>query len=430
MNTSGPIAPRIATADRVCYAVAGLVTVAWLLIFNQCRPDYLVDEAGHLGNIYHFLEGKPGWPEQMPMLPGYHFIVAGLWQLHLPLRLLTLARLVSTLCALIALAGFALAWRRFHAAPAGPATLLLALFPLLQPFTGLAYTDVPALAFVLLAWSSHLAGRGFSSALLLLAAAGIRQTSLVWAAFIVGWETLSAFPSGAGGGRAFAGRLWPRVRWALLPLALAGGAFLLAGRLTVGLGHGNPVTFNPAQIHFAGLLLLLLGLPLWLRGLRAAPAWLRDAARRHPGRTAAGVALALAAAALLGATYVNAHAWNRDLFWEGCSFTLLRNWPLVALERYPILRFASGLNVAALGVGLCVVLRRQPHGGAIALALLAGAAPAAISGLVEPRYFLPPLIFALFFVRLDARATVALGAWWAALSALHAPFIAAGRSLW
>jgi hypothetical protein len=421
---------RTATTDGVCYALAGGLTVAWFLIFNHGRPDYLVDEAGHLGNIYHFLEGKPGWPEQMPMLPGYHFIVAGLWQLHLPFKLLTLARLVSTVCALVALAGFALAWRRFHAAPAGPATLLFALLPLMQPFTGLAYTDVPALAFVLLAWGAHLTGRRALAVLLLLAAAGLRQTSLVWAVFIVAWEILGVLPPGASGWRACAVRLWPRVRWPLLPLVLAGAAVLVTGRLTVGVAHGNPATFNPAQIHFGGLLLLLLGLPLWVRAVGAAPSWLLGHGRARPGRTAGLVMLALGAAVVLGATYVNPHAWNRDLYWEGCSFTLLRNWPLVGLERYPVLRFVSGLNVVALALSLVVALRRQPQGGAIALALLAGAAPVAISGLVEPRYFIPPLVFALFLVRLDRAATVALGVWWALLVAGHAPFIVTGRALW
>ena len=85
---------RATRLDRVCLAAAFAIPIAWFFAFNLARPDYLVDEPGHLGNIYHFLEGKPGWPEQMTMLPGYHYLVAALWQLHPPIKLLTLARLV------------------------------------------------------------------------------------------------------------------------------------------------------------------------------------------------------------------------------------------------------------------------------------------------------------------------------------------------
>src|SRR5207244_3229380 len=140
---------RESRLDRLCLAAAFGVTIVWFFVYNHFRPDYLVDESGHLGNIYHFLEGKPGWPEQMTMLPGYHFVVTALWQLHPPFRLLTLARLVSTLFSLGGLAAFAFAWRRIHGRHPGRATLLLALLPILQPFTGMAYTDAPALALVL-----------------------------------------------------------------------------------------------------------------------------------------------------------------------------------------------------------------------------------------------------------------------------------------
>src|SRR5438874_1488153 len=131
-----PVARETRTG-RLCLAAAYGLTLAWFFVFNHFRPDYLVDESGHLGNIYHFLEHKPGWPEQMTMLPGYHYIVAALWQLHPPVNLLTLARLVSTLTALLGLTAFASAWRRVHDSSPGRATLLLALLPICQPFGAL-----------------------------------------------------------------------------------------------------------------------------------------------------------------------------------------------------------------------------------------------------------------------------------------------------
>ncbi|MBI5693969.1 MAG: hypothetical protein HZC55_28170 [Verrucomicrobia bacterium] len=416
--------------DRWWLAAAGVITVGWLLVFNPLRPDYLVDEPGHLGNIYHFLEGKAGWPEAMPMLPGYHFLVAGLWQLHPPLKLLTLARLVSTVCALLGLASFALAWRRYHGTPAGPPTLLLALLPVLQPFTGLAYTDAPAVAFVLAAWMAHLAGRYAVAAVIFAAATCLRQTSLIWAGFVVLWD----LSRGVSLREIFTPRhlaaAWPRLRWLALLGVAAAVTVLTAGRLTVGTGHGNPATFNPAQIHFAGWLLLLLGLPLWLRAATNLPRWYADRLRTRTGWTVGGTALFLGAAVGLATTYANPHPWNRDLFWEGCSFTLLRNWPLVWVDRFPVLRCGSGLLLAALAACLVAIVRRHPHGRALALTGAAGFVPALISSLVEPRYFIPGLVFGLFFAPLPPAATRTLLLWWGALVLVHAPFVARGLSLW
>ena len=416
--------------SRVCLAAACVITVAWFLFYNHSRPDYLVDEPGHLGNIYHFLEGKAGWPEAMPMLPGYHFIVAGLWQLHPPCKLLTLARLVSTICTLVGLAAFALAWRRWHGTPAGPSTLLFALLPVWQPFTGMAYTDAPALSFVLAAWAMHLAGHRATAAGILLGAVCLRQTALVWAAFFVAWEILRARATGADGLRGFVRHVWPGIRWPLALLLLAAAVALAAGRFTVGTSHGNPATFNPAQLHFAGILLLGLGLPLWLGAARRLPRWFLLHLRARPARTLGLTAAFLAVAAALGLTFANPHEWNRALSWDGCSFTLLRNWPLVGIERYPWLRFVSALNLAALAVAAIVWVRCQPDARVFACAAACGVAPVAVSSLVEPRYFLPALVFGLFFARLSRRATVVLGCWWGALAALHAPLVAAGRSLW
>ena len=328
---------------------------------------------------------------------------------------------------LVAIGAFALAWRRLHGTPAGPRLLLFACLPLLQPFTAMAYTDVPALAFVLAAWALHLAGHRALAALALALATGLRQSSVVWAGFIVAGEVFAAFRRGDSGHRE---PLAARIGWMASLLLTTGVLALAAGRLTVGDGHGNPAGFNPAQLHTAGLLVLLLGLPFWIVAAARFPRWYGKHWRAAPVRTAAWSACLPAAAALLGATFTNAHPWNRDLWWEGCSFTLLRNWPLVALEGKPWLRHLSGLNLVVLATFLGLALRRQPHARALALAAAAGLAPAAISSLVEPRYFIPPLAVALVLAQAAPGTILMLTLWWAALCVAHAPFVAAGLSLW
>ena len=414
-----PVASR---ADRLCLAAAFALTVAWFFAFDRSRPDYLVDESGHLGNIYHLLEGKPGWPEQMTMLPGYHCVVVALWKLHPPFPLLTLARLVTCATALLALAAFAAAWKKFHARPAGAPTLLLALLPILQPFTGLAYTDVPALACVLLALAAQLANRPLVAALCFVLATLIRQTSLVWVAFLIVAEFFRSRPS--------LPEFFRRTRWLLLLLGLAVATVLAAGRLTPGTQTGNELRANPAALHFAGVLALLLGLPVWLAHLPAAARAWRDNFFLHRARTLAFTALALAAAAVLALTFRNPHQWNREFFWDGGKFTLLRNWPLIALDTHPWLRAASGLNLVLMTAALALAFARQPHRRTLWLALAFGALLPLTNSLVEPRYFIGAAVFVLFFLELPPADTRRLAVWWLLLCALHAPFVARGVSLW
>jgi len=431
---------RTTRVDRACLAAAFALTVAWFFIYDHFRPDYLVDEPGHLGNLYHFLDGKPGWPEQMTMLPGYHFLVTTLWQLHPPLKLLTLARLVATLSACLGLAAFALAWTRLHRRPAsptcslvgsrissaGPATLLLAVLPIFEPFTGLAYTDAPALAFALVAVAAHFGGHRALAALAFIPALLTRQTNLLWPAFLLAYELL----------RTDAPRreFFSRTRWLLLLLFASAVAIAVAlataGRLTPGTQTGNDLHFNPATLHFAGLVTLVLGFPIWLA---AAPSSFRDflaTFRRRPALTLAISASASAAAVGLTLTFRNPHPWNRDLFWDGCTFTLLRNWPLVWLDTHPWLRAASGLNLVLMALALTLTISRQPYSLLLWLALGFGALQPFTNSLVEPRYFIPVAAFFLLFLNLAPATTRRLTFWWLLLCAVHAPFIARGLSLW
>lgn len=456
MLPAEPAAPvRTTRLDRACLITAFAIPLAWFFIFDRSRPDYLVDEPGHLTNIYHILEAKPGWPEQMTMLPGYHYLVAALWQLHPPFSLLTLSRLVVTLSSFLGLAAFAFTWTRLHRptlAPssisvAGPATLLLAVLPIFQPFTGLAYTDAPALAFTFVAIAAHFAGHHALAALAFVPALLTRQTNLLWPAFLIAYEILAAGPSNPFGysltrplatnipaASAPADSLFRRTRWLLLLLALSAVAIAVAllttGRLTPGTQTGNDLHFNPATLHFAGLLTLLLGLPLWLAHAPAALRDFRSALRTHRALTLSLTVVALAVASFLALTFRNPHQWNRDLFWDGCSFTLLRNWPLVWLDHHAWLRAASGFNLVLMTCALARTFLRQPRPLPLLLALAFGLVLPFTNSLVEPRYFIPAAAFTLLFLDLSPTTTRRLTAWWLLLCVLHAPFIARGLSLW
>jgi hypothetical protein len=262
-----------------------------------------------------------------------------------------------------------------------------------------------------------------------LASMGYRMNAdpaVAWPTFLVVYEFL----------RADAPRreFLHRTRWLLLLLAFSAGAIALAlataGRLTPGTQTGNDLSFNPAILHFAGLLALVIGLPVWLA---QAPAAFRDyltALRKRRILTFVLSALALGAATALALTFRNPHQWNRDLFWDGCTFTLLRNWPLVWLDAHPWLRAASGLNLVLMAVALSFTFMRQPHRLGLWLALAFGALQPFTNSLVEPRYFIPVFAFVLLFLDLPPVTTRRLTLWWLFLCLVHAPFIARGLSLW
>lgn len=408
------------------WAAAGAVTAAWFLVFNRSRPDYLVDEGGHLGNVYHLLEGKPGWPEQMTMLPGYHAVVALVWRLHPPVALLTLARLIAAASALLALWGFGRAWTRLHGGPAGPMVLLLALLPILQPFAALAYTDMPALGLALLGVAAQMEGRRVPAVLALTAAILVRQTSVIWVVLLLGWEWCRAEEGRRGRGEA--------TRWLWGLLVACGGAAALAwavaGRLTPGTQTGNDLRFNPANLHLGGGLALLLGLPLWLAGLPAGWRWFRAAWRTRPVAVPCWLLAALAAAGGLAVGFSNPHPWNRELRWEGVTFTLLRNWPLVALDAIPWLRLVSGLAIVLVATAIGWAAWRQPRRRELVWAMVCGGGLPLTNGLAEPRYWLPLAAMLLLLVNLSGETWRRLALWWGALCLIHAPFVAAGLSLW
>ncbi len=426
-----PAAPPAAAElrfSRRCFVAAFALTVFWGALYARFAHGPLCDEPGHLGVMIHFAENKPGWPDHLTTPPGYQLVALVLGGGE---PSLAAARLTSTLFGVLALAAFAGAWGRLHARPAGPATLLFALLPVFQPFTGLAYNDVPSLALLLCAVWAQLAGRGPTAALALAAACLVRQTNLVWAPFFILWEIFRT-PA------APAAPLWRhaltvafiRMRGHVILLGVAAAIILYAGRFTPGTANSNDLRPNPAAFTFAALLVVGLGLPVWLAHLRAVVARFGAVARRRPGFAALWLTTAAVIVALYASTYVNPHGWNRDLWWDGVRFTLLRNWPLVYIENFPVLRVVAGGCVVFAALALARLCRAQRHGRALALSLPFAAALLGSNYLVDPRYYLAPAAFLLLFVAINRRDFFLLAGWWGLVALAHDPFILAGYSLW
>lgn len=414
--------------SRRCFAAAFALTLLWGALYAGFAHGPLCDESGHIGVITHFAENRPGWPTHLTTPPGYQFfaLVLGGGQPSL-----TAARLTSTLFGLLALAAFAGAWHRLHARPAGPATLLFALLPIFQPFTGLAYNDVTSLALLLCAVWAQLAGRGPTAALALAATCLVRQTNIVWAPFLICWEILRT-PRAADlpfWRHAFA-TTFPRLGGYVVLLGLTAAVILYAGRFTPGTANSNDLRPNPAAFTFAALLVVGLGLPVWLAHLGPTLARFTSAACRRPGLSALWLAAAVAVVAICALTYTNPHGWNRDLWWDGVRFTLLRNWPLIYIEKFAALRVVAGVCLVFATLALAHVCRAQRYGRILALTFPFGAILLGSNYLVDPRYYFTPAALLLLFIVPSRRDFLLLAAWWALIALIHDPFILTGYSLW
>ena len=417
--------------SRACLIAAFALTLVWAALYARFAHSALCDEPGHLGVMFHFAEGKPGWPENLTTPPGYQFVALALGGGR---PSLTAARLTTALFAVIALAAFAGAWRALHHRPAGPATLLFALLPIFQPFTALAYNDVPALALLLCAARAQFAGRVHLAAVALTLACLVRQTNIVWAPFFILWEIFRAAPPAPLFSAAFARHALATARKRtpghILLIVATAAILLVAGRFTPGTANSNDLRPNPAAFVFAALLVVTLGLPVWLAHLRPALACFGAAARRRPVFATVRLLGVAAVIALVAVNYTNPHGWNRDLRWDGVRFTLLRNWPLVYIDQIPALRVVAGVVVVFATLALARLCRAQAHGRALALTLPFAAALLGSNYLVDPRYYLAPAAFLLLFVAPARRDFLLLGAWWLLIALAHDPFIVAGYSLW
>ncbi|MEO6568324.1 MAG: hypothetical protein ABIO94_06135 [Opitutaceae bacterium] len=430
-------APNELRFHRICLTAAFAVTLIWGAVYIGYGNSGIEDEPGQMGVIEHFALRRPGIPESLPNLPGYHFLVI---YLSGDAPTLQSARVVTLGLALAGLGAFAAAWRRRHGTHPGGATLLVALLPIIQPFTAMAYTDVPAMTFIFAAFWAYFSGKQVLAASALTAACLIRQTSIVWAGYLLVLTALDCFyPRNSDSeqrvrvrwGAAF-GRWIEEGRWLLLLISVGVGIILYAGRFTLGTAHGNQLEPNLATIHFAGVLLLLFGLPFWAANAGAMLRDFRASMHSRMGRTLSLTALGLGVAAALAATYINRHVWNRELFWPdpASTFVLLRNWPLVWIERIPGLRLVSGLVVIGVTAGLAYLFGRQRCARELWLILPFGAALLLSNGLVEPRYFIPPFALALLFLEPSHSGLVRHIRWFGLLCVVQSAFVLDRLALW
>ena len=407
----------------VAMGSVGLYFLA-LALFNN-RP--IADEGYHLRAVQWFCDGHWPPPHFLPMLPGYHLLAL------VPAKLFGTNVLVLRAFNLVmAWAAIALAYgiiRQTNQPNAGDALLHFAWNPVLFPCMVLAYTDLPALLWVVAAAYLYCRQRFVLSALALLLACLMRQSSIVWAGLMAAWAAADVWQQrrsvrqrhGSGGDSltAAVGRVLQAATRRAWPYGVLGATaivfFALRGQVTFGSERANRPAFNVAQFYLFGLFLALLWTPIWLACLRRE--W--ETVFRPRLMRASGIGFLTAVVALLVLTYENPHPWNQGLDY-------LKNWPLVMMSDSLIWRTLACLVIVTGGCAAVGHIWLQPQRSMLIIVLLFVLVFLLPQSLAEPRYYIVPVFFINLFARYRAREARRLTFWYGLMSAI----VAARVCLW
>jgi alpha-1,2-glucosyltransferase len=391
-------------------ALAGLP--AWYGVLRWARPTLMGDEYHHAPAIQQLVHGDWTLANRLPMFPTYHWLVS--WPARvLGADLLTL-RALNVAVAVAAVLLFHAAAQAHHA-DYGPHDLLrFAWNPLLLPFWVLVYTDLAALAAILLALNFHLRRRPALAAVGLSLAFLIRQSNVVWTALFLALEATRDWDALPGSGvaarllrRSTLRRVWPY----LLVLVASVVVIAVRGPLRSEVDE-NALRPNIAQFYGLALTAALLWAPVWLP---QATRWLRGrftAALLRP-RTCAAL---IAALGLLAVAFRNPHPWNQDP-------NYVRNWPLLAMANAPWTRPLFAACIVAAVVTLARHTAGSPARRVLGLIWAATAVFVLPHYLVDPRYYVVTIVLVDFYTPHTETTARRLTTWYLLLTLLMAAFI-------
>jgi alpha-1,2-glucosyltransferase len=360
-------------------AVLASLSLGYVVVLHL--DEHIGDEAVHAFQINWFLEGRFEQFEHVTVVPIYHAAVAGLTSL-LGLEGLHGMRFANLLLGAIALLAFFRLTRLFAQGQTQERSLLFMFMPFYFPLYFLIYTDMFALAAVLLMVERTVARSYKLAGLLALAALFTRQPNAVWLAYC-------AFLILMDGGKLEMSREFCRdyVRraWPLLLSALAFGLFTVVnGGVAVGDTAQHPVSFNPTNVYFMLLAAFVLLFPFCL------------------SRTAAVFALLKARpwilVLLVGMYFVFLSTWEHPHIYNSRELSFYRhNMILHAISDNPWLLFTSYVCIAwMLVVMVTLALERRDCPATVWLLPFAALSVIALP-LIEQRYYLPflGLLFAM-----------------------------------
>ena len=366
------------TDALVCGVVLGALFIAALAAMRH-RGSY-TDELDHFAQVQLFLRGEWRVIHTLTTIPGYEAVVAAILSLF-GADSLKSARLVNAAFALVVVGAFHALRRRVWPGTETLATAQLLVLPILVPLFFLVYTDVFALALLLLATLATLASRHWISGALLVALVLVRQNEVVFAGFLA---ALAAWPIWQERGRA----ALREILVAAIPYALPVIVFLAfwAWNGSISLSKEQSTLHPDVSLH-AGNLFFALFLAGVLLPFHAIAGFGEFLARARTKPWLVAIPLLVFAAFWFGFRSDNPYNAQFPTYF-------IRNGLLLAIANEPVVRAIAGTIVTIAACGLAPT-RLEPRAAywlyPVAALFLAA------SWLVEQRYALVPFVLFLAF---------------------------------
>lgn len=376
------------------FAVAFVVVGHWLFL----RVPLIGDEPVHLAQVLRFASGEGGVHPWLTTFPTFHWLAS--WIVRaLGSDSANTVRLAATLLGILVLpAAYAVARTRHEDAGLAAARAAgVVLLPILVPYLFFVYTDAAALAAILAATAFSLRRRWVLAGAFGLLALALRQTSIVWLAWlfaVYAWrERIWEQP----------GARWRRVAADSTFFGLAAVAFVVFvvanGGVAIGDASSHPLGLYDQNLLFFLPLVTLVLLPFLL--LCAAETW--SMVQQHP-LTWTVVAIAVAAWFQLGwhvdhpYNLLPHHLHNDVAVWLNHAQHRALVTPLVTWSFLTLCRLSSGDAWTWAWAGATIVLLTP-------------------SWMVEHRYAITPLALWLLVRPAQSREReIALLAWIALLA--------------
>jgi len=159
----------------------GLVITAGFLLLGNAPP--IADEGFHVYQIQLFLNGNYSLSPAITVPPVYHAILAAVFKL-IGIDAIIVARFISFLGSLGCIYAFNLLAKRISPEDSHLRTVQFIFLPIVFPFLFLIYTDIWALAALLLSIERAMAQRAWQSSLALALAVAMRPPNILWGLLI------------------------------------------------------------------------------------------------------------------------------------------------------------------------------------------------------------------------------------------------------
>ena len=290
-------------------------------------------------------------------------------------------------------------------------------------------TDAVGVFFLVGALRAHTRGRHVPAAIAGLAACFVRQSSAVWIGFLMAWSAWNVWDgiprdaSSTARVRMLARGLLPRIAGHLVALACLAVALALRGGVLSSRVPLNEPAFNVGNYYTLAFLVLLLWFPLWIADAPAAMRSLRARMEQEPGRVIAGSVVIATLVVVLTVTFSNWHPWNH-------YNAYLANLPLIAMDRYPVVRVLAVICVIA---AVWLVTRRwsaDPNRRLLTSLAAVTLLFLSFHSSVDVRYAIVPFLLADFLQDYSPVEVHRLTAWYAGICTVVAAMILTNTAGW